>query len=97
MTDGHSLTPGPFCVPLDDGLMSSLFVRCTPFHSCHMESDTPHLPAVVGVCSPLGAPKSDEGFGEAGSKCRHPKGSGSSVLSLTGVGCMVGLLQLYDD
>ena len=67
------------------------------FHSCHMESDTPHLPAVVGVRSPLGAPKSDEGFGEAGSKCRHPKGSGSSVLSLTGVGCMVGLLQLYDD
>ena len=28
-TAGHSLISGPFYVPLDDGPMSSLFVRCT--------------------------------------------------------------------
>ena len=33
-TAGHSLSSGPFCVPLDNGPMSSLFVRCTS--SCEM-------------------------------------------------------------
>ena len=28
-TAGQSLRSGPFCVPLDDGSMSSLFVQCT--------------------------------------------------------------------
>ena len=76
LTAGHSLTPGPFCVPFDDGLMSSLFVRCTPICSCRTESDTPHLPTVVGVYGPSGAPKSDRGCGEAGNKCRPPGWSG---------------------
>ena len=63
-TAGHSLRSGPFCVPLDDGPMSSLFVWCTPFRSCCTGSDTPHPPAVIGVWDPLGAPKSDGGCGE---------------------------------
>ena len=53
-TAGHSLRSGLFCVPLDDGPMFSLIVRCTPFCSYCTGSDTPHLSAVVRVWDPLG-------------------------------------------
>ena len=82
LLDGHSLRSGPFCVPLDDHPMSSLFVQCTTFRSCRTGFDTPHLPAVVGVWDPLGAPKSDGGCGQVENRCRPPRGLGSSVLSL---------------
>ena len=74
-TVGHSLRSGPFCVPLDDGPMSSLFDRCTPFRSYCTVSDTPHLSAVAGVWDLfIGAPKSDGGCGEVESRCRSPRG-----------------------
>ena len=92
LTAGHSLTPGPFCALLGDGLMSSLFVRCTLFRNHQMEFDTLHLPAAVGVCGPSGAPKSDRECGEVENRCRPARGSGSSILSLTGGGYTVGPL-----
>ena len=91
-TAGHSLRSGPFYIPLDDSPMFSLFVRCTPFRSCCTGSDTPHLPAVVGVWDPLGAPKSNGGGDEVENRCRPPRVLGSSVLSLIGVKHTVGPL-----
>ena len=73
LTVGHSLRSGPFCVPLDDCLMSSLFVRCTPFRSCRTGPNTPHLPTVVRVWDAFGVPKSNEGCGEVVNRCR-PQG-----------------------
>ena len=92
LTVGHSLRSGPFCVPLDDDPMSSLFDQCTPFRSYCTGSDTPHLSAVVGVWDLLGASKSDGGCGEVESRCRPLRGLESSVLSLIGVGHTVGWL-----
>ena len=62
-TAKHSLRSGPFCVPLDDGRMSSLFVWCTPFavatrdpihHTCHLAMQKLwrwfwHLPLILGT------------------------------------------------
>ena len=92
-TAGHSLRSGPFCVPLDDSPMSSLFVQCTPFCSYCTASDTPPLSAVVGVWDLLGAPKSNGGCGEVKSRCRLPRGLESSILSLIGIGHTVGWLR----
>ena len=61
LTAGHSLTPGPFCALLDDSLLSSLSVGCTRFRNHNTESDTPHLPTVIGVCGPSGAQGPKEG------------------------------------
>ena len=80
LSAGHSLRSRPFCVPLDDGPMSSLFVQCIPFRSCRTESDTLSLPAVVGVCNSLSVPKSDRGCGEVKNRCTPPRGVGPSVL-----------------
>ena len=73
---------------------SNVLPVCPMYTFCNhqMESDTPHLPTAMGVCRSSGAPKFDGGCGEVKNRCKPPRVSGSSVLSLTGGGYTVGPL-----